>query len=502
MTEYTKENQNISDDAELRELGVQPVFKRVLGLFSVSFLAIAFQGPTAAIFTVGIAMIAFLGPSLIWTVPVVLLFQMIIALIWMELSSYYPLAGGIYQWARYLGGEMVGFFAGLTYLTALLILLSALGFGMTAIVDGLFPSIPANTTSQVIITVVLTILVAIICMMPTRVIARINSVGVVVELLCLTSFTLIFFFHTRQPVGVINTTAGTVAPGVTHYLIAFGIGVALMVGVLTGSETAGIFAEDSTKARVTPGRATLIACFGVAFFTGLLFFATLLATPNYPQAIAHPSSWITYALDAAVGSGASKLFLAGAAVAVFSTTLATLMSSSRLMFGMARDRQLPGARGLTRTSRWADQPVVAVVVCGVLGVVPLVVASRIPILVSAFTGMFVLTYIMTLGALIARRLRGWPHERAVLSLGKWGWPLTIISFIYVIFLAIDFGWKRPSLNPNIGGIPVLWEFVIVVGAFGAIYWFGWLRRRTPTPSAEVVEKERREDSVQGLDSPG
>jgi amino acid transporter len=134
--------------------------------------------------------------------------------------------------------------------------------------------------------------------------------------------------------------------------------------------------------------------------------------------------------------------------------------------------------------------------------VPLVVASRIPILVSAFTGMFVLTYIMTLGALIARRLRGWPHERAVLSLGKWGWPLTIISFIYVIFLAIDFGWKRPSLNPNIGGIPVLWEFVIVVGAFGAIYWFGWLRRRTPTPSAEVVEKERREDSVQGLDSPG
>jgi amino acid transporter len=247
---------------------------------------------------------------------------------------------------------------------------------MTAIVDGLFPSIPANTTSQVIITVVLTILVAIICMMPTRVIARINSVGVVVELLCLTSFTLIFFFHTRQPIGVINTTAGTVARR-HDYLIAFGIGVALMVGVLTGSETAGIFAEDSTKARVTPGRATLIACFGVAFFTGLLFFATLLATPNYPQAIAHPSSWITYALDAAVGSGASKLFLAGAAVAVFSTTLATLMSSSRLMFGMARDRQLPGARSLTHTSRWADQPVVAVVVCGVLGVVPLVAASRI-----------------------------------------------------------------------------------------------------------------------------
>jgi len=499
MTDYVGDNQSASDDAELRELGVQPVFKRVLGLFSVSFLAIAFQGPTAAIFTVGIAMIAFLGPSLIWTVPVVLVFQMIVALVWMELSSHYPVEGGIYQWARYLGGEATGFFAGLTYLTALLILMSALGFGMQAIVLGLFPSIPANTTSQVIVTILLTLLVAVICMLPTRVIARVNSFGVVVELLCLTSFTLIFFFHTHQPLSAINTTAGTVAPGVGNYLVAFGIGVALMVGVLTGSETAGIFAEDSTKARVTPGRATLIACFGVAFFTGLLFFATLLATPNYHQAIANPAAWITLALNAAVGSGVSKLFLIGAAVAVFSTTLATLMSSSRLMFGMARDRQLPGARGLTYTSR-AGQPIVAVIVCGVLGVVPLVAASRIPILVSAFTGMFVLTYIMTLGALIYRRLRGWPTSRALLSLGKWGWPLTVISFAYVVFLAIDFGWKRPSLNPNLGGVPVLWEFVIVVAAFGAIYWFGWLRRRTRTPSGVLVEeKAGQQGSVPGAD---
>jgi amino acid transporter len=503
MTEYPDGNQNISDDAELRELGVQPVFKRVLGLFSVSFLAIAFQGPTAAIFTVGIAMIAFLGPSLIWTVPVVLVFQMVIALVWMELSSHYPVEGGIYQWARYLGGEAIGFFSGLTYLTALLILMSALGFGMQAIVIGLFPSIPANTTSQVIVTVALTLLVAIICMMPTQVIARVNSFGVVVELLCLTSFTLIFFFHTHQPLRIINSTAGAVAPGTGNYLVAFGIGMALMVGVLTGSETAGIFAEDSTKARVTPGRATLIACFGVAFFTGLLFFATLLATPNYHQAITNPASWITITLDAAVGSGASKVFLVGAAIAVFSTTLATLMSSSRLMFGMARDRQLPGARGLTYTSARAGQPIVAVIVCSILGVVPLLAANRIPILVSAFTGMFVLTYIMTLGALIYRRMRGWPSSPALLSLGKWGWPLTLIGFAYVIFLAIDFGWKRPSLNPNLGGVPVLWEFVIVVGAFGAIYWFGWLRRMTRTPSSvPVEEKAAQQGGVQGADLTG
>lgn len=494
MTEYPDSGQRASDDSELAELGVKPAFDRVLGLFSVTFLAIAFQGPTAAIFTIGIGMITFLGPSLIWTIPVALVFQMILALVWMEVSSHYPLAGGIYQWARYLGGEMLGFFAGLTYLTALVIVMCSLGFGMQAIVVGIVPSIPLNTTSQIIITVIQIVLVAAICMMPTRVIARVNSIGVVVELLCLTSFCVIFFMHIHQRLGVINTTGGTVAHGASNYLIAFGIGIALMVGVLTGSETAGIFAEDSTKARVTPGRATLIACLGVAFFTGLVFFATLLATPNFHQAIAHPSSWVTYALDAAVGSGASKLFLAGAAVAVFSTTLATLMSASRLMFGMARDGQLPGARSLIRTSKWSGQPILAVVVCGVLAIVPLAAASQIPILVSAFTGMFVLTYIMTLGALIVRRAQGWPHDKGRISLGKWGWPVTLISLAYVVFLFIDFAWKRPSLNPDLGGIPVLWEFAVVVGAFGAIYWFGWLRRR---PRSSGLPAEAETTSVGG-----
>ena len=121
----------VSDEEQVRELGVEPVFKRVLGLASVAFLAIAFQGPTAAAFTIGIAMLPIMGPALIWTIPVILVFQMVLSVLWAELCSHYPLTGGIYQWARYLGGEAAGFFAGLMYLTALLILMSALGFGMT-----------------------------------------------------------------------------------------------------------------------------------------------------------------------------------------------------------------------------------------------------------------------------------------------------------------------------------------------------------------------------------
>jgi amino acid transporter len=475
-----------SDDTDLREMGVEPVFNRVLGLASVSALAIAFQGPVSSLVTVGIAMVPILGPSLIWTVPIVLFFQLVLALIWMEVSSQYPLEGGIYQWARHLGGNAVGFFAGLFYLSALLILMSALGFGMQAILVGLFPSIPANTASQAIITIALTLLVAIVCSMPVRIVAAVNSIGVTVEMICLIGFSAAFLFHTRQSISLVFHTSGAVThSGSAGYLVAFTAGIGLMVGVLTGSETAGIFAEDSIKGRVTPGRATLIACAAVSFAVGLLFLATMLATPDVHAAIANPGSWVTFALDSAVGSGwLSKVFLCGAAVAIFSTTLATLMSSSRLMFGMAREDHLPGSRWLAKTSRSTDQPIYAIAACAVLGVAPLVAASRIPILVSAFTAMFVLTYLLALGSLVVRRLQGWPAEPRF-SLGKWAWPLTLIGLAYVIFLVVDFELPRASLNPNLGGVPVLWEFALAVTLFGAIYWGMSSRRRAQVAALEV-----------------
>jgi amino acid transporter len=471
-----------SDDADLRAMGVEPIFARVLGLASVSFLAIAFQGPISSLVTVGIAMMPILGPTLIWTVPVVLVFQIVLAVLWMEINSQYPLEGGIYQWARKLGGEAVGFFAGLFYLSALLILMSALGFGMQAILIGLFPKIPANTTSQVVITIGLTVLVAFVCSMPVRIVARVNSIGVAFEMLGLIGFSLAFLFHTKQSLSSLVHTSGAVSStGTLAYLAAFTAGMGLMVGVLTGSETAGIFAEDSVKGRVTPGRATLIATVAVAVAVGLLFLSTSLATPDLHAAIANPGSWVTYALDSAVGSGwLTKVFLIIAVIAIFSTTIATLMSSSRLMFGMARDRQLPGWRTLSKTPERTGQPIYAIVTCAVLGVAPLIAASKIPILVSAFTAMFVLTYLLTLGSLAIRRFRGWPAEQHF-SLGKWAWPLTLIGLAYVIFLAVVFEYPRASLNPHLGGVPVLWEFALVVIVIGAIFWATTGRRSASQP---------------------
>ncbi|HEX8929602.1 MAG TPA: amino acid permease, partial [Actinomycetota bacterium] len=58
-----------SDDAYLREFGVEPRLKRVLGFFTGSLFAIAFQGPTTGALLITGATLAFGGPAFIWAIP-------------------------------------------------------------------------------------------------------------------------------------------------------------------------------------------------------------------------------------------------------------------------------------------------------------------------------------------------------------------------------------------------------------------------------------------------
>ena len=61
-------------------------------------------------------------------------------------------------------------------------------------------------------------------------------------------------------------------------------------------------------------------------------------------------------LTAALGSGFAKLFLVGALISVFSTAIATLATIVRMIYGMARNGQLPGAGFLTKLSPATDEP--------------------------------------------------------------------------------------------------------------------------------------------------
>lgn len=93
-----------TDDQRLRDFGYRPQFQRVLSLFGDFSLGYSYMSPIAGFYALFAFALATGGPSFFWTMPIVLLGMLFVTLVFAEASSQYPIAGGVYQWARRIGG--------------------------------------------------------------------------------------------------------------------------------------------------------------------------------------------------------------------------------------------------------------------------------------------------------------------------------------------------------------------------------------------------------------
>jgi amino acid transporter len=483
------EARELSDSEYLRQLGVEPRFKRALGFFTGALFAVAFQGPTTGALLITGATLAIGGPAFIWAIPIIFALQMLLAVTWAELSSHYPLTGGIYQWARQLGGDFLGWITGLFYVVAIILVMPAVGTVMNVVLSGLFTSLTVTLSHEVIISILTTLAAGILIATSVRVVAILNSIGVVLEILVLLGAAVGLLFHQHQSLSVLGTTGGVQGNG--SYLWPFLVVIALVVTQLVGFETAGAFAEETRKSRIKPSQAIIAGLAGTALVLFIFDFALLLAIPNVGKAMADPNM-IPDVLTAALGSGFAKVFFAGAMVSVFSTAIATLATIVRMIYGMARNGQLPGSGFLTKLSPGSDEPLGTILVAVVLSIIPLIFIKRIPVIVAAITALIIIPYILVLGALLVRRLQGWPRAAAQFSLGKWGLPITVAGLVWTVLILWDAAWPRTITNPDLGPLPVIEDLAIGCFVIGLIWWFASLRNKPDPEGAAVIDQPARE----------
>jgi len=480
------------DDVYLQELGVQPRLRRGLNLLEQGFLGIAFQGPTAGSIVVTSAAFAVGGPAFIWVFPVCLVFQTVMALQWGELASQYPITGGIYQWAKYLGGEWWGWLTAVLYTACPIIFQPVFGVIVNVILHGLFPGIAFSTRNSIIIAIVLTVLAGLVICTSVRIVGLLNGAGVVFELFVLFATTILLLFHRKQPVHVIFTTAGVQGHG--SYIVPFIVALALELTLLSGFESAGFFSEEVRRSRRGGPRAIVTACIGTAIFTGLFALAMLLATPKIPAGMAAGASWVPQTLHAALGTPGEDTILAAALVALVSTAIANMGVMTRLIFGMSRDRFLPGSGVLGKVSPRTGQPYYAVLLCVLLSFIPILIITKITVVVDACAGLLLATYLITAGVSLPRRLRGWPARPAPFRLGKWGLPLTIIGLAWVGFALTVTAWPRDITNPVLGPTRVIWE---IGGGLITLAAIAWITRQRAGPRRPLAPNSPRD-----CDQPG
>src|SRR3954469_1093370 len=120
------------DDARLKALGYTPQLNRVLGFFSNFSVAFTYLSPMVGIYSLFLLGVGTGGPSYIWLTFIPLIGMLFVALVFGELASHYPIAGGMYQWAKFSVGPKFGWFVGWFYGIALLVTVASVDAGVVS----------------------------------------------------------------------------------------------------------------------------------------------------------------------------------------------------------------------------------------------------------------------------------------------------------------------------------------------------------------------------------
>jgi amino acid transporter len=108
------------DVAQLEALGYTSEFRRDMGLWGNISLGFTYLSPVVGVYSLFAISLAQGGPPMLWAFLIVGVGQLLVALVFGEIVSQYPVAGGIYPWARRLWGRRWAWMTGWVYMVALL----------------------------------------------------------------------------------------------------------------------------------------------------------------------------------------------------------------------------------------------------------------------------------------------------------------------------------------------------------------------------------------------
>ncbi|HEY4458164.1 MAG TPA: amino acid permease, partial [Pseudonocardiaceae bacterium] len=104
-----------ADAAHLERLGYKQELRRVLGLFDNFSIAFSYLSPMVGVYSLFVLGAGSAGPRYLWLMIPVVGFMLLVALVFGELASHYPVAGALYQYGKRSVGPGYGWWVGWIY---------------------------------------------------------------------------------------------------------------------------------------------------------------------------------------------------------------------------------------------------------------------------------------------------------------------------------------------------------------------------------------------------
>jgi amino acid transporter len=433
-----------SDDSVLARFGYKPQLDRVLGLFGDFSLGYSYMSPVAGFYALFAFAMTTAGPSFFWTMPIVLIGQMLVAMVFAEASSQFPIAGGVYQWARHLGGARWGFLTAWVYLLALLGTIAALGVGVGPFVASLFGFAPTPALNG-ILAIALVVAAGATNLMGTRILARATELGVWTGLggLLICGVYLLLFGRI-QPVSVLWESFGAGDENRTGALFAASL---IGIWIFFGHEACGDLAEEVKDASHQVPRAMLLTMICGGGSALLIALGMILAVPDMNAAVGGTVNPAEAVLTNAFGAFGAKLMLVILVAVVYSATVSVIASASRLLFSLARDNAIFASAGLSSIPAGKSLPTNAVIVATIVPSLILLLGvfspDAVTITISFATAAIYTAFTMVVIAALGARSRGWVPSGPY-KIGALGWLVSLLGLIWGLIAILNICWPRPA----------------------------------------------------------
>ncbi|WP_449277662.1 APC family permease [Leucobacter sp. GX24907] len=336
MTHPSPEPGNDAASAQLEELGYTQELKRSMSLTDVVVYGLIYMVPMAPLAVFGI-IYNFSGgtPALVYVVAA---FAMVFSAIsYKEMAKRFPIAGSVYSYVRLGLNRFVGFIAGWAILLDYLLLPALLSVFAAAAMTSLVPGIP-----EFVWVIVFVVLAATVNLRGITLTAGMNKIFLLIQLVVLAIFVVGALVAVAQGRAELSF-APFFQTDEFSWAIVFG---AIPIAALSfiGFDAISTLNEEAKGGGPTVSKATMIVLVAVTLLFVIQVYLASIFVPvgtEFAEGDATNNAFYYIAGDVVGGWFQVLITLTSALIAIFANSIASQATSSRLVFSMARDRQLP-----------------------------------------------------------------------------------------------------------------------------------------------------------------
>ena len=438
---------------------------RSLSVWNSLTIGFAVVSPVVGLYAIMGVQTAVTGGGWFAALVICLVMQLLVATVYAELSSQFPIAGGAYKWARQLGGGVTGQFAGVIYVSSTIAMLTTTAYTGGVWMSIFFGSTGGGGSTLVMWGAVFLLICTLLNMAHVNVFKLVITLGVYAEMVGSVGVALLLFVFFRQhSFSELFQHLGTgTAPSQTAAFLA---AIAIAGWAFIGFDACSTIAEETHEPKRMVPRAIFLS---LCMVGSVVIFNSAALTLSFDRdtlvKTSATSDPITPVIASSFGAWAEKPFLAIVMVAFLACGASVVQYASRIVYSMAREGNMPVVLSRVTASKTPRNAVICTVLLAGLGLLFGLNDGAVATVLAFGTGGLYAMFAMTTGVGLYTRLTGrWNPALGELRLGVWGLVINVAAFLWSGFEFVNIAWPRDyAVSPDAPWWQ-LWAVPLVLGS--------------------------------------